>query len=55
MDIQVTDRYIYTVFDGMSWKERDAFYQRGEAPQEEDVIYMSLIHKEKTPTKIHIR
>jgi hypothetical protein len=32
MDIQVTDRYIYTVFDGMSWKERDAFYQRGEAP-----------------------
>ena len=31
MDIQVTDRYIYTVFDGMSWKERDEFYQRGEA------------------------
>lgn len=32
MDIQVTDRYIYTVFDGISWKERDEFYQRGESP-----------------------
>lgn len=25
VDIQVTDDYIYTVFDGMSWKERDKF------------------------------
>lgn len=31
VDIQVTDDYIYTVFDGMSWKERDKFYERGMA------------------------
>lgn len=31
-DIQVTDRYIYAVFDGMSWKERDAYNKQGKEP-----------------------
>ncbi len=31
-DVQVTDKYIYAVFDGLSWKERNAFRQRGEIP-----------------------
>lgn len=31
VDIQVTSRYIYAVFDGLSWKERDKYYKRGVA------------------------
>lgn len=33
-DIQVTDRYIYTVFHGISFKEKAAAYQRGEKPED---------------------
>lgn len=32
MDIQVTNQYIYAIFDGMTWKERETFHQRGEDP-----------------------
>ena len=40
-DIQVTDDYIYTVFDGMSWKERDKFYERGmSAPKGGHFLYV---------------
>lgn len=31
-DIHVGDRYIYAIFDGVSWKEREAYYQRDESP-----------------------
>ena len=50
MDIQVTDRYIYTVFDGMSWKERDAFYQRGEAPPKGG-RYLYVFNTQGTPIR----
>ena len=41
VDIQVTDDYIYTVFDGMSWKERDKFYERGmSAPKGGHFLYV---------------
>ena len=40
-DIQVTNQYIYAVFDGMSWKERKKYYQQGkEAPQGGHFIYV---------------
>lgn len=40
-DIQVTDRYIYAVFDGMPWKERRKLSQQGkEPPQGGHYIYV---------------
>ena len=40
-DVQVTDKYIYALFDGMSWEERHQYYKRGEeAPNGGHFIYM---------------
>lgn len=40
-DIQVTDQYIYAVFDGISWKERKKYHQQGkEAPRGGHYIYV---------------
>lgn len=34
LDLQVTDRYIYTIFQGLSFKEMGAALKRGEEPEE---------------------
>lgn len=33
-NVEVTDRYIYAVFDGRSFEEMEACYQRGEEPED---------------------
>lgn len=53
MDIQVTDRYIYAIFDGMSWEERDKFYQRGEAPPKGG-HYLYVFDTNGTPVRKYI-
>ena len=34
MDVRVTERYIYAIFDGLSWDERRKYQERGEIPPE---------------------
>lgn len=33
-DIRITDQYIYTVFHGVSFKEKEAIYQQGKNPED---------------------
>ena len=41
VDVQVTDNYIYAIFDGLSWEERRKFYEQGkEAPKGGHYIYV---------------
>ena len=41
VDVQVTDTYIYAIFDGLSWDERRKYYEQGkEAPKGGHYIYV---------------
>lgn len=41
VDVKITDRYIYAIFDGLSWEEREKYYKEGkEAPKGGHFIYV---------------
>ncbi len=39
-DIVITDKYIYSVFQGIRFKDKLASYQRGEKPEDGGRLYM---------------
>jgi len=52
-DIKVTDNYIYAVFDGQSFKEMAARYQKGEEP-EDGGQYIYVFDLEGNPVRKYI-
>ena len=53
-DIVITDKYIYSVFQGIRFKDKLASYQRGEKP-EDGGRYIYVFDLKGNPIQIHLR
>ena len=54
-DIVITDKYIYSVFQGIRFKDKLASYQRGRKAGRRRALYICIRPERKSHTKIHLR